>query len=402
MNEKSPKTLQGKNGRPYSFPPEGGTMAKQPRGVKKLANGRYRARYFAGYNKAGKRVYPARTFDLQSEALDWLAEERPSRSGGANGYGLTVAVFLDQWLAMKHNLRSNSVRTYRCAIDKYIKPGLGSIRLRRLEAAQIDAWQGQLLKQKLAKATINGARSILFSACEKAVRMELLKRNPVTGTDGVGQGKAKPARHLSIDEAQQLISACDYVRFGVLFELTIRTGLRPEEVIGLTWGDLDLSGARGSLHVHRVVHHPEGGGWCWQEPKSESGKRTVLFPADLASRLTEHRRKQLEEKMKAGPSWQNNDLVFANHVGNPIRYCILRKHFKNLLAHAELPAEIVTHKLRHFFVTSGLASGVDLKTVSREVGHSKPSFTADHYGDVVPEMFEGACDKREQLLKRKR
>lgn len=376
-------------------------MARQPRGVKKLPNGRYRARYFAGYNNAGKRVYPARTFDTQREALDWLAEERPNRSGGASGYGLTVAAFMDQWLAMKHNLRSNSLRTYRGAIKDYIKPGLGRVRLRRLDAAQIEIWQAELLRQGFAKSTINGARNLLFAACEKAVRMEMIKRNPVAATDGVGQAKAKPARHLSITEAQRFIGACDRARFGLLFELTIRTGLRPEEVTALTWADLDLSGARGTLRVRRVVHHPEGGGWCWQEPKSEAGKRTVMFPASVASKLVDHRRKQLEEKLKAGPSWQHNDLVFANQIGNPIRYSILRKHFKRLLEIADLPQDIVTHKLRHFFVTSGLASGVDLKTVSREVGHSKPSFTADHYGDVVSEMFEGACDKREQLLKRK-
>lgn len=377
-------------------------MAKQPRGIKKLPNGRYRARYFAGHNTAGKRVYPARTFDTQREALDWLAEERPNRAGGASGYRLTVAVFLDQWLAMKHSLRANSLRTYRGTIDSYIKPELGSIRLRQLDAVQIEAWQGRLLRKNFAKSTITGARSILFGALEKAVRMQLIKRNPVMATDSVGRRKASHGRHMSIDEARQFISACEGVRLGLLFELTIRTGLRAEEVTGLTWQDLDLSGARGSLRVRRVIHHPEGGGWCWQDPKSESGKRTVLFPSDLASRLSEHRRKQLEDKFKAGPSWRNNDLVFANHVGDPLRYCILQKHFKRLLTKAGLPQEITTHKLRHFFVTSGLAAGVDLKTVSREAGHAKPSFTADHYGDVVAEMFEGACDKREELLKRKR
>ena len=376
-------------------------MAKQPRGVRKLPNGRYRARYFAGYNTDAKRVYPARTFDTQREALDWLAEERPTRSGSASGHGLTIAEFMDQWLAMKHNLRDNSRRTYSGAIESLIKPILGNVKLRRLDATQIEMWQARLLNQNLAKSTITGARNILYGACTKAVRMKLIKHNPVDGTDGLGRGTPKHARHISIDEAQRLIAACEGMRFGLLFELAIRTGLRPEEVTALTWEDMTLSGARGALRVRRVIHHPPGGGWRWAEPKSESGKRRVLFPAELASKLADHRRGQLAEKLRAGSSWNNNDLVFANIVGNPIRYCILRKHFKKLLERAGLPQGIVTHKLRHFFVTAGLASGVDLKTVSREVGHSRPSFTADHYGDVVDEMFEGACDKRDALLRKR-
>jgi integrase len=392
--------LPTKTDKKYSLRPEGKAMSKHT-GVRKLPNGRFRARFFAGYTSRGKRVYPARTFDTQREALDWLAEERPGRSGSAHGHKLTVAAFVDQWMATKHGLRSNSQRTYQSTIDSHIKPYLGSVRLNRLDAQQVDLWQADLLKQGLAKSTISSARNRLYAVCEKAVRMKLLKHNPVAATDGVGRGTSKRARHLTFEEAQQFIEACDRARFGVLFHLAIRTGLRAEELIGLTWEDMELTGARGALRVRRVVHHPPGGGWAWQEPKSENSKRRVLFPAEIAAKLIEHRRMQLEEKLKAGPLWRHNDLVFANRVGDPIRYCILRKHFKRVLEDAGLPQEIVTHKLRHFHVTLGLASGVDLKTVSREVGHARPSFTADHYGEVVDEMFETACDKREELLKRK-
>lgn len=395
------QSLKAVNRKPYSAEPEGKAMAKHT-GVRKLANGRFRARYFAGYNAQGKRVYPARTFDTQRAALDWLAEERPGRSGSASGYKLTVGVFLDQWLTMKHNLRANSRRTYRSAIETLIKPYLGDIKLSRLEAPQIELWQSALLKKETSKAAITGARNILYAACKKAARMRLLKHNPVSGSDGVGRGTPKSTRHISFEEAQRFIEACDEERFGLLFQLAIRTGLRAEEILGLTWEDMELSGSRGALRVRRVIHHPPGGGWVWQEPKSENGKRRVLFPGELVSKLIEHRRSQLEEKLKAGQFWQHNDLVFANRIGDPIRYSILRKHFKALLEKAGLPAEISTHKLRHFHVTLGLASGVDLKTVSREVGHSRPSFTADHYGEVVEEMFEAACDKRDELLRRKR
>jgi integrase len=50
-------------------------------------------------------------------------------------------------------------------------------------------------------------------------------------------------------------------------------------------------------------------------------------------------------------------------------------------------------------VTSSLIAGVDIKTVSREAGHSKVAFTMDVYGHVLDEMHDMAASKRELLLK---
>lgn len=377
-------------------------MSKQPRGIKKTRSGKYRARYFAGYDANGKRVYPQATFDRQSEAIDWLADERPNRSGSANGNRWTVGLWLDHWLASKHGLRDNTLRTYRTSIETHINPYLGSVKLRRLDDTQIDAWQVELLKKGLSKSTITSARNRLFSACEKAVKSKLMKLNPVALTDGVGVGNAKEPRHIALDEAQRLIDACQGTRFGLMFELMIRTGLRVSEALSLTWADLELGGPRGLVRVGRNVLHVTGGGWKWVEPKSKSGKRSVKFPRETAAKLTEHRRAQLEQKMKAGPLWQNNDLVFPNGVGNPIRYSEAWQALRAVLERAGLPETITTHKLRHLYIKLGYRSGVNPKVVSAEVGHSRPSFTMDYYGDTEDDSFDEACDKRDALLNRKR
>jgi integrase len=263
--------------------------------------------------------------------------------------------------------------------------------------SQIEAWQTELLK-RVGKSTVASARTVLFGACKKAVQMHMIRSNPVAGTDGTGRGK--PRRyHLSIDEALRLVAACEGERLGLLFELSLTTGLRPEEAIGLTWVDLDLTGLRGALRVRRVVHQLKGGGWCWQEPKTVNSERKIVFPAELVAKLVDHRKAQLEQKLKVGQYWQNNDLVFTTRLGSPIRYCLLYKHFRKIIDRAKLASAATPYSLRHAFVTFSLVAGVDAKTVSREAGHYKVAFTLDRYGTVLDEMHETASDKRENLLK---
>jgi integrase len=203
---------------------------------------------------------------------------------------------------------------------------------------------------------------------------------------------------LSVEEALRFADACERSRFGLFFLLTLAAGLRPEECIAVQWPDLEL-GERGVVHVRRVIHALRGGGWRWHEPKTKNGVRSVVFPGELAAKFTEHRRRQLEQKLKTGPSWQNNDLVFNTSLGTPILTCTLHSEFKAVAKRAGLPATVSLYDLRHSFVTLSLVAGVDAKTVSQEAGHASVAFTLDHYGHVLQEMHEAASDKREQLLR---
>ena len=372
-------------------------MAKQT-GILKLPNGRFRARYFAGYDAKGKRQYPAKTFDTQGEAIRWRSEQISAKGPGSlEGHGVSVAQYLDQWLATKHTLRENSKNMYRQSIDSYIKPGLGHIRLTRLSASQIEQWQTELLN-RVSASTVATARTLLFGALKKAVRMNLIRSNPVEGTDGPGRGDPN-CYPLTVEEALRFVCACTDSRYGLLFELALATGIRPEESIGLCWADLELGGARGIVRVKRVIHHLRGGGWRWHEPKTKNSERAIVFPSELVAKVADHRKAQLEQKLKTGQHWKSNDLVFCTSMGEPVRYCVLQKEFKTIVERAKLPPSIRLYDLRHSFVTFSLLAGVSAKVVSREAGHASVAFTLDRYGSVLEEMHETASDKREGLLK---
>lgn len=377
-------------------------MANRRTGVKPLKNGRFQARYFRGYDaKTGKRVYPAKRFDTAREAREWLAEELTTRSSRyVEGQGtLTLGTYLDHWLAnTKTNLRENSRRMYESMINVYIKPMLGNTKIARLTATQIESWQSELLKKNLSQTTVTNARTVLHGALKDARRKNIVRGNVIEATDG--PGLATPKRYpLTIDEALSFLDACKCHRFGLMYEFALTCGLRPEEVRALRWEDLDLSGTRGRVRIRRVVIFLKGGGWRWHEPKTKNGNRSISFPASLSLRLAEHRKTQLQKKLKAGQLWENNDLVFATRQGRPIQYSEFYGHFKTLLEKAELPSTITPYTMRHAFVTFSLVAGVDAKTVSNEAGHATVGFTLTKYGHVLDEMHETASDKRESLLR---
>lgn len=376
--------------------PGGGVMGQT--GIKKR-NGRYRARYFAGFDSKGKRRYPSRTFDRLSDAIKWRASQVNAKTGGrVEGHNLTVRQYFDSWLEIKkQSLRENSWDMYRSFLIDYAAPRIGHIKLSRLLPTHIEQMQSSMLSSGLSPSTVLSTRIIANGALKKAVRLGLIQANPISSTDG--PRRPKPKRYpLSVEESLRLVAACESMRLGLAFHLMLATGLRPEELIGLQWADLEL-GERGVVHVRHVIHKLRGGGWRWHEPKTKNGVRSVVFPRDLVVKLLEHRREQLTQKLKIGRSWQNNDLVFPTKLGTPLLNCALQAPFKAITQSAGIPSEVRLYDLRHSFVTLSLVAGVDLKTVSDEAGHATASFTADHYGSVLKEMHDSASDKREQLLK---
>ena len=68
-------------------------------------------------------------------------------------------------------------------------------------------------------------------------------------------------------------------------------------------------------------------------------------------------------------------------------YCQLKK----ILEESNLP-DIRFHDLRHTFATHALANGVDAKTLSGILGHTKASFTVDIYTHTTNNMHRKAAE----------
>ena len=76
-------------------------------------------------------------------------------------------------------------------------------------------------------------------------------------------------------------------------------------------------------------------------------------------------------------------LIFTTVGGSGLNPAYVSRHFAQLITKAGLPP-IRLHDLRHTSASLGLASGESLLEVSRRLGHSSITITADTYAHVSP------------------
>jgi integrase len=86
----------------------------------------------------------------------------------------------------------------------------------------------------------------------------------------------------------------------------VRTSLRPGELLGLRWGDLDLRTDPASLRVRRTLAIREGGGFYFKPPKSKASRRTLALHWEAAEAFELQRSLLEDEGLPTGPK----DLVF--------------------------------------------------------------------------------------------
>ena len=133
--------------------------------------------------------------------------------------------------------------------------------------------------------------------------------------------------------------------------------------------------------MRRTIHARKGGRLEAGETKTYTGQRTILLPHSTVQLLRERKRSALTQ-------WIFPDPL---HPERPVNPGSAYRRLKELLQQAELPS-LRFHDLRHTFATHALASGVDAKTLSRILGHTKASFTLDTYTHVTGDMHRNAAE----------
>lgn len=328
--------------------------------------------------------------------------ENQLKTGGTEAFEHTgnLDQYLDKWLASsKQKVAGRTYQDYVNILRLHVRPPLGKKKLSALRPLDIQELVDNLQEKGLSARTVRHAHAILYRALQQAVKWRILVNNPASAVDLPKQIR-KEMKALTPEQAKKFLKACEKDRFGLVFELALISGMRPEEYLALQWPDLDFK--QNTVTVQRVIVWER---WTkekyFAEPKTSKSRRAIPLPSYLMKKLDRHRKQQLAHKLKMGEKYNNeHNLVFTSEIGTPVSIRNLqRRHFKPLLVDAELP-DIRLYDLRHSCATLLLAAGENPKVVSERLGHASIVLTLDIYSHVLPTMQKSATEKLTQILKR--
>jgi integrase len=201
---------------------------------------------------------------------------------------------------------------------------------------------------------------------------------------------------LTPQEIVNLLAKLDGHGLYPIAKMALATGMRRGELLALRWGDLDLSGA--TLIVKRSLEETRAG-LRFKSPKTKHGHRTISLPLSLVSSLRTHRRHQLELRIALGQGRPGpTALVFSSPEGSPMSPDNLSRDWRRVTASRKLPS-VRFHALRHTHASALIASGLDVLTISRRLGHASAAVTLAIYGHLFRNTDREAADAIEVALR---
>lgn len=358
---------------------------------------RYRVVVDTGAHADGRRRQTTKTFDTRREAKDWLAQTRSEvrESAFVPKDKRTVNEMIDGWLDSRLTIKPATRECYRNSLA-HAKAGIGHMAAQDVTRADIARLVKRLLDEKVPsgrKRSVGTVRLLVgllkqvfawavddgWCRTNPAVKVEVPKDDRLGGEVmqcWTREQRAAFVAHSGTDE----LAAGWYLT---------AIGMRRGEVLALRWDDVALDGPDPTLTVRRtrgLVRRRIMEG----TPKSRASHRTLHLrdlPA-LVALLRRTRTAQMEQRLAAGPAYEDGGYVVADALGRPVHPETYSKRFRALSKAAGVPV-IRLHDARHTSVTLMLRAGVPLYLVAAWHGHD-PNVAQKVYAHAMPDDLASA------------
>lgn len=360
--------------------------------IEKRGENSYRLRVSGGYTGEGKRIIYKKTVqaknktEAEKELALFIAEIETGQALSAKK--MRFRDYADFWINNYAipNLSPKTYERYKSMLKARILPYLGNMYLDKIQPMQLmylyqelteSTYTRKNITRKLSSKTVLEHHRVLHSMLQQAVYWQMIPYNPASR---VRPPKAKKPNINFYDDAQTiaLIKALEgeELKFRVIILLTIFTGLRRGEALGLEWQDIDFKNF--SLTVRQASQYVSAIGIYTKDPKTETSNRIISIPESIIKLLKEYKRKQLEARLRLGDKWIETNRLFVQDNGKPMHPDTVSKWFGKFIKRIGLPV-INFHGIRHTNATLLISQNVDVAVVAARLGHAQISTTFNFY-----------------------
>jgi integrase len=316
----------------------------------------------------------------------------------------TVAEFVERWDRdwASVNVGPKTLERYRQIIKLNVVPHIGAVRLQKLRSVHLNELYAKLLRagghegRPLSARSVGHVHRVVHRALGAASwgivaqNVSALVRPPK-----VAEGEI---RILTEDQIGATLRHLEGRTLRPIVSFLLGTGARRGEALALRWKDLNLD--KGIVRIERSLEQTKAR-LRFKSPKTKNGRRNISISPWLITELRAHRTWQQERRLSLGMGRAPEDsLVFARWDGSTRSPHWLTQKFA--LAMAALKIDCTLHGLRHTHVSQLIASGLDVLTISRRIGHASPAITLSIYGHMFSNTDARAAEIMEATFSRMR
>ena len=361
--------------------------------IRQKPNGRYEVRISGRDMETGKSTRISKYADTLDEAVD-IQHALSVAMVQTPQYlqnNTTVGEWLDNWLTtyMQHTLKQSTYKSYETYVRKHFKPSLGTIKLKELTPRTLQIFYNYKQEQEnLSPKTISNLNMCLHKALAQAQSEGLILSNP-SGSVSLPPLIKPHIEVLTREQQARLVQASYQFRYGVFVRMTLVTGLRLGEVVGLRWCDIDFY--TNMLHVNQTLNRLQRYDDDEADSKTEivtqtpKSQNSIPMLPELVMDLQNWRTVQMQDAAALGTAYFDSGLIATQENGLYVEPRLMREYYQKMLATANLP-NYNFHALRHTFATRAMEQGMDAKTLSILLGHYSVGFTLDTYAHVLTDQ----------------
>lgn len=352
----------------------------------------------------------------------WIKLQGQARDGVVATTSPTLAQYLTYWLAevVRPNRAPLTYHTYETFIRLYLLPALGSKRLDRLTARDVQTWinkvattcqccaqgkdaarpkqrrrccaVGVCCDSRLSHRSVSYARATLRAALSHACTEDLIGKN--VSMNVVMPKRRRPTRTRkawTTDEARAFLESAriDSDPLYAAYVLVLVLGLRKGEVLGICWNNLDPD--EGTLTIGLQLQRV-GGRLLHRETKTQESDADIPLPGICTAALELRRQHQQADRTAAGPAWQGDNLVFTTRYGTPIEPRNFNRSWDTRCAKAGV-RKITVHDGRRSCGTLLADLDVHPRVAMQILRHAQFALTMEIYTLASPKATRDALKK---------